>query len=100
MTEILTALGFRAQRLAYRMAQRLMEWSGSAAAKEWAEARETRWQALKQYAVAEEKRLLAERTLRDFATTMKLVDGLLSTGQADRAQEQLRVALISLDRRI
>lgn len=98
--EILAPLGYRIQRWAYRLAQYLMEWSGSAGADEWLEARRTRHIAIERFAEAEDRRLWAERELRNLLHTMKLIDGLLSTKQPERAQEQLRIALIALDRLI
>lgn len=77
------------------MAQRLMVWSGSTAASEWFEAQETRRLALTKYAEAEGRRLTAERKLRDFVYAARLTDGLLSAKLPDRAQEQLRVAIIA-----
>lgn len=86
------------QRWCYRQAQRLMKWSGSAGATEWFEAQEMRRLALQKFCVAEDRRLTAERKFRDFFYTARLVDGLISAGHPDRAQEQLRVAIIAAGR--
>lgn len=88
------AMRVRRERAAFRVGSWLLRQSGSVGANEWARM-ENEVRVVQQWnGIATALKGVAVERFDKLIAVVRLADGLLSSGQPDRAQEQLRMALL------
>jgi hypothetical protein len=82
------------KRLAFKLGMKLLAYSGDAGARLWFHNDAMASVAERQIDGAEARRRAAENTVASLRTFVRTADSLLSMGEKDKAQAQLRMGLV------